>query len=167
MKLEHVALGVGACGLAYLAARKAATVDFAALGIDAVDVSLTEMSPELESFRPALMGLLHQRWPFLYVTSANRSLVENSSLDGASPNSRHLRGLAIDVGGFAGNYELCLDAARWIRANAKSLPGLRTVIAERTPIHLHVDIYGASEAPQAARYFQEATSQQDVWERLS
>ncbi len=97
---------------------------------------------------PALTALLRQFYPGAKVTSVYRSDAVNAAV-GGSDTSRHRYGLAID-------YNVGADvrgAARFLKANASLMPiQARTVIAETTPVHLHIDFYAPGEVVAATKW---------------
>jgi len=90
----------------------------------------------LDERRAEVEAVLRERWPGMRMTSAYRNDAVNKAVDG-SPTSRHRLGLAIDFGMGIPDYS---EHARYLkdhRARLKVQP--RTVIAEVTEPHLHID----------------------------
>ena len=89
----------------------------------------------LDKRRAEIEAILKQRWPNARMTSAYRNEQVNKAVGGSS-TSRHRLGLGLDFGWGASDY---LDALKHVRDNTKGLTSPRTVIAETTPPHLHMD----------------------------
>lgn len=108
----------------------------------------------LDKNRRKILAILKRQWPGVRMTSGYRNAAVNAAVGGV-PTSYHQRGLAMDFGGIPS--EEIDDAARLLRDHAGGLVGLRTVIAETTPKHLHTDFHDPldSKNKRAARYLHE------------
>jgi hypothetical protein len=116
------------------------------------ETDLANLTNVIAANEPRITALLREYNPQAHFTSVYRSDVVNDAV-GGSESSRHRLGLAIDynVGGDV------VAAARWLRTHAARLPLTpRTVIAETTPIHLHLDFFSPSEAVQATKWRMES-----------
>lgn len=84
-----------------------------------------------------VLSLLLKNFPAAHLTSAYRNSEVNAAV-GGSPTSLHKEGLAFDVGGIADPFL----GAKFLRDNLNELKVKpRTVIAETSPIHVHLDYF--------------------------
>ncbi len=93
----------------------------------------------LQGRRDELLALLRQRWPSVRMTSAYRNEAVNAAVGGV-PTSRHRHGLALDFAAEPKVHATYEAMAEHIRRSVLFVCP-RTVIAESTPAHLHVDYF--------------------------
>lgn len=107
----------------------------------------------LAEVEPKITQLLQQISPDAKISSAFRSPALNAVI-GGSPTSRHQRALALDY-----VVNDVYAAAEYLHHHKHSLtPHLRTVIAETTPVHLHIDFFDPfdhSDTRRPARFLYE------------
>ena len=99
-----------------------------------------------------VLSILRERFPYAKLTSAYRNPKNNARVGGAR-TSRHMRGLAIDIGS-GGKYGDYATLARYLRDNAARLKVQpRKALAETTPPHLHIsysDPFGSESTIKTA-----------------
>jgi hypothetical protein len=143
---------VGVLGLilaaGYTRSAKAQKLGLTNLPDEVSDVTNLAYSLTIE---PEVTEILRERFPTAELSSVYRNDAVNRAVGGVD-DSFHEEGLAWDYK----NVDP-VEAARHLRRNAHRLPAvLRTVIAESTPIHLHVDIFPPNGATRATKWLMES-----------
>lgn len=98
-----------------------------------------------------ILSIVQEAFPEARITSGYRNAEVNAAVGGV-PTSRHLKGLAFDLGGLGG-FAGAVGAAKHLRANAHRLPEApRRVLAESTPPHVHISFYDPLGIIDAERF---------------
>jgi hypothetical protein len=121
------------------------------LGIDNVPDNQSELDNLLwlGSIEPQLTALVREYQPGASLNSGYRNDAVNAAVSG-SKTSRHLEGLAIDYG-----VNDPVAVLKWLALpeQRNRLPArARDILAERTPVHLHIDFYRATEVDTGPRF---------------
>ncbi len=154
--MDNWAMGVAVLGAAGATAALLYTKSSKAkeLGISNIPDSISDwvdLTLEVLPNAPKILAVLKEQYPNASVSSAYRNDAVNHAVGGVD-ESRHTMGLAVDfdVGGDV------LGAATYLRTQVARLPVMRTVIAETTPYHVHVDFFAPGETVAACKWRKES-----------